>query len=529
MGLREYFSRMLSGNGSLAAKPEERSSLAKPSPELLSAITGGHSTSSGVTINEQTALRATAVWACVRRIVEGIASLPCVLYKRVGDSGREKAVDHQLYQLLKVQPNPEMTAFTFWELMSLFVVQAGNAYAEIDYGQGFRPLALWPLSPNKVNPRRLATTGTIVYDVFTEDGTIVTLQSWQVLHIPGMGWDGIVGFSPVHVFSESIGLALAAEEFGARFFGNGAKPGGVLEHPGELGDKAYKRLLEDFERRHRGLANAQRVAILEEGMKYHQIQMAPDDAQFLQTREFQVADIARIYNVPLHMIFAGDVSSKNNEQNALEFVVFCLRPWIIRFEQAINAKLIGPRERKQYFAEFKLDALLRGDFSARMAGYQIARQNGWMNLDEIRALENMNPLPNGLGQIHIAPMNYTPLELMTKLVEAHIKKVAQPAGKAIEEGQSADESLPGSPDAKRFLQIMKEDAADRLVKRGVTDLASKGKPERQRAYIESATRAVCLATGADNGTLCQQIQQALSSEATCNPVVIMAILDKEGK
>lgn len=528
MGVGAYFSRMLSSLVSPAVKPETRSTLAKPSPELLEALTSGHSTTSGISVNEQTALRATAVWACVRRIVEGIASLPCVIYKRVGGNGRERAVDYNLYHLLKVQPNPEMNAFTFWELMSLFVVQAGNAYAEIDYGQGFRPLALWPLSPNRVFPRRHDTTRDIVYDIYNDDGTVTTLLAYQVLHIPGMGWDGIVGFSPVRVFSESIGLALAAEEFGSRFFGNGAKPGGVLEHPGELGDKAYKRLTDDFERRHKGLANAHRIAILEEGMKYHQIQMSPDEAQFLQTREFQVADIARIYNVPLHMIFAGNGSSKNNEQNALEFVVFCLRPWIIRFEQAINTQLIGIRERKIYFAEFKLDALLRGDFAARMAGYQIARQNGWMNLDEIRALENMNPLPNGLGEIHIAPMNYTPLELMTKLVEAHIKKVAQPAGKAIEEGQSADESLPGAPDAKRFLQIMKEDIADRLHKRGVADLAAKGKPERQRAYIESATRALCLATGMESDSLNLEIQKALSCEATCQLVDIMSVLDKVG-
>ena len=209
-------------------------------------------------------------------------------------------------------------------------------------------------------------------------------------------FDGVLGVSPITYAREAMGLALATEEFGARFFGNGARPGGVLEHPGIVKDP--EKLRESWNKVYQGTRNSHKVAVLEEGMKYHEIGMSPEDSQFLQTRSFQLTEICRIFRVPPHMI--GDLSRStfsNIEHQSIDFVVHTIRPWLVRLEQAIAKSLLNDEERSIYYAKFNVDGLMRGDFNSRMSGYAIARQNGWMSANEIRALEDMNRISSDQG------------------------------------------------------------------------------------------------------------------------------------
>jgi HK97 family phage portal protein len=237
--------------------------------------------------------------------------------------------------------------------------------------------------------------GRLIYK-YLKDGQQIILTSEQVLHIPGLGFDGIKGYSPIHMAREAIGLALATEEFGARFFGNGARPGGILEHPGVVKDP--EKLRKSWEEVYKGIKNSHKIAVLEEGMKYHEIGIPPEDAQFLETRRFQLNEICRIFRVPPHLV--GDLTRatfSNIEHQSIEFVVHTIRPWLVRWEQAITKCLLREGERKIYFPKFTVDGLLRGDFKARMEGYAIGRQNGWLSANDIRELEDLNPIPEEQG------------------------------------------------------------------------------------------------------------------------------------
>jgi HK97 family phage portal protein len=230
---------------------------------------------------------------------------------------------------------------------------------------------------------------------FKEMGEFV-LKEDEVLHIPGLGFDGLVGYSPIAMAKNAVGMILACEEYGASFFANGANPGGVLEHPGVLKDPAKVR--ESWNSVYRGSNNAHKIAVLEEGMKYQQIGIPPEEAQFLETRKFQLNEIARLYRIPPHMIGDLDKSSFNNiEQQSLEFVKYTLDPWVIRWEQSLQKALLLPSEKGKYFIKLNVDGLLRGDYQSRMNGYAVGRQNGWFSANDIREMENMNPIPDEEG------------------------------------------------------------------------------------------------------------------------------------
>lgn len=416
------------------------SGLARPERWLLDAL-GARPTNSGVQVNEETALRSSAVFAAVRVLSESVASLPLIVYRRLG-RGKERASDHPLYTILHDRANEEMTAFTFREVMMQHLLLWGNAYAEIEYDNAGRVRGLWPLRPDKTWPEREERTKKLVYRVILPDGQGVTLPAERVLHIPAFAADGIVGRSPIRLAREAIGLALAAEEFGARFFGQGATLGGVLEHPGQLSEEALKRLRESFENMHQGLSRAHRIAILEEGMSYKQIGIPPEDAQFLETRKFQVTEIARIFRVPPHMI--GDLERatfSNIEHQSIEFVVHSLRPWLVRWEQAINWKLFTPSERQQFFAEFLVDGLLRGDIRSRYEAYAIGRQWGWLSANDVRELENLNPVEG--GDVYLSPMNMVP---------------ATQIGQSKEANEEQDEGT-ASDDEERRLRLEQEERA----------------------------------------------------------------------
>ena len=359
-------------------------------------IDTGHLSNSGVDVDEETALKISAVYACVKVISETIASLPLNLLKELTNGDSEKAKQHTLYSVLKDVPNSEMSSFTFREMLMTNLLLWGNAYALIKRNKLGEIIELYPLKSKNMIVERDAVTNHIKYIYTNNKGITKTYTPKQVLHIPAFTFDGVLGVSPITYAREAMGLALATEEFGARFFGNGARPGGVLEHPGTVKDPA--KLRDSWNKVYQGTANSHRVAVLEEGMKYHEIGMSPEDSQFLQTRSFQLTEICRIFRVPPHMI--GDLSRStfsNIEHQSIDFVVHTIRPWLVRWEQAIARSLLTEEERTIYYAKFNVDGLMRGDFNTRMSGYAIARQNGWMSANEIRALEDMNRIPPEQG------------------------------------------------------------------------------------------------------------------------------------
>lgn len=360
-------------------------------------------TTSGKPVNERTAMQTTAVYACVRILAEAIASLPLHVYEYQDDGGKKLVHDHPLYYLLHDEPNPEMTSFVFRETLMSHLLIWGNAYAQIIRDGAGRVLGLYPLLPDKMGVQR-DDRGNIYYvysrnsdenPMFKEYGNI-KLKAEDVLHIPGLGFDGLIGYSPIAMAKNAVGMTLACEEYGASFFANGANPGGVLEHPGVLKDPSKVR--ESWNSVYRGVNNAHKIAVLEEGMKYQQIGIPPEEAQFLETRKFQINEIARLYRIPPHMVGDLDKSSFSNiEQQSLEFVKYTLDPWVIRWEQSLQRSLLLPGEKGKYFIKLNVDGLLRGDYQSRMNGYAVGRQNGWFSANDIREMENMNPIPDEEG------------------------------------------------------------------------------------------------------------------------------------
>ncbi len=352
----------------------------------------------GKTVTERTAMQMTAVYSCVRILAEAVAGLPLNLYKYLPDGGKEKSYDHPLYRLLHDEPNPEMSSFVFRETLMTHLLLWGNAYAQIIRNGKGEVVALYPLMPNKMTVDR-DKDGRLYYSYNhsseespTMTGSTVILKPSDVLHIPGLGFDGLVGYSPIAMAKNAIGMAIACEEYGAKFFANGAAPGGVLEHPGTIKDP--QRVRESWQSTFGGSGNSNKIAVLEEGMKYTPIGISPEQAQFLETRKFQINEIARIFRVPPHMVGDLEKSSFSNiEQQSLEFVKYTLDPWVIRWEQSIMRTLLSADEKKQYFVKFNLEGLLRGDYASRMGGYATARQNGWMSANDIRELENLDRIP----------------------------------------------------------------------------------------------------------------------------------------
>lgn len=363
---------------------------------------GGWDTAAGVDVSEDLALTYTAVYACVRVLAESVASLPAVLYRRRSDGGKERAVNHPLYRIVHDQTNDEMTSFEFRETMQGHLALWGNAYAQIQRNGGGGVAGMWPLRPDWVRVKR-AENGRLAYEYMRPDAPVV-LDEEQVLHLRGLSSNGLVGMSPIQQARQAIALGLASEEFGARFFGNGARPGIVLEHPGKLGPEAYERLKGSWTERHQGVANSHKVAILEEGLKVQTIGIPPQDAQFLETRKFQVTEIARIFRIPPHMLADLERATFSNiEHQAIEFVVHSLRPWLVKWEQRLNWKLLTKAERESYYFEFLVDGLLRGDIKSRYDAYSVGRQNGWLSANDVRDFENMNPIDG--GDVYLVPLN----------------------------------------------------------------------------------------------------------------------------
>lgn len=372
-------------------------------------MVGIPSTNAGVSVTMDSALTMAAVFACIRILAEDVAKLPLHVYKRRRDGGKDRATDHPLYSILHDVPNDEMASFNWRESQQAWLGSWGNAYSSIRTNGRGEVVEIYPLRAEWMEPKR-TQSGELVYE-YRENGMgpAQTFPDFRILHIPGFGFDGIRGYSPIQLAKQSIGLGMAAEQYGARFFGNDARPGFVLSHPGKLGQEAYDRLKNELAKGG-GLVNAHKPKILEEGLEIKEIGIPPEDAQFLQTRKFQVEEIARWYRMPPHKIQDLERSTNNNiEHQSIEYVVDTLMPWLSRWEQILTLKLLTNRERKQgYFIAFLVDALLRGDVQSRFAAYAQGRQWGWLSADDVRERENMNPLPDGQGKIYMVPLNMIP-------------------------------------------------------------------------------------------------------------------------
>lgn len=381
--------------------------LAKPDKWLTDTLSV--SSKSGVAVSELTAMQCTTVLKCVRILSETVASLPLIVYETLQEGGKDRARKHHLFNVLHDLVNPLMTSFEWRETLMQHLTLWGNGYSEIQRNGAGRPIALWPLRPDKM--RVVGDSLKLRYFYTVPDGTEQEIASENILHIKGMSLNGYVGQSLIGYARESIGLSLATEEFGARFFSNDATPSGILEHPGKLSTEAHKNLKDSWNKDLQGLSNKFRMQILEEGLKYQTIGMPLEDAQFLENRKYQDLDIAGIFRIPAHMINNMDKASFSNiEHQGLEFVIHTIRPWLVRWEQAMKRDLFLERELETYFVEFLVDALLRGDIKSRFEAYKTAREWGIYNADEIREFENKNPLPDGQGKIYLVPMNHQDLK-----------------------------------------------------------------------------------------------------------------------
>lgn len=362
-------------------------------------------------------MQMTAVYSCVRILSEAVAGLPLHLYQYTDKGSKEKAVDNPLYFLLHDEPNTEMTSFVFRETLMTHLLLWGNAYSQIIRNGKGEAVGLYPLMPDRMTVGR-DEKGRLYYEYMVssddaktlKDGT-VRLSPYDVLHIPGLGFDGLVGYSPIAMAKNAIGLAIAAEEYGSKFYANGATPSGILEYPGTV--KEPDKVRESWNAGFGGSSNAHKIAVLEEGMKYTPISISPNEAQFLETRKFQINEIARIFRVPPHMVGDLEKSSFSNiEQQSLEFVKYTLEPWLVRWEQAMQRALIPQDDKSKYFIKFNVDGLLRGDYQSRMQGYATARQNGWMSANDIRELENLDRIPaEDGGDLYLINGNMMPLSM----------------------------------------------------------------------------------------------------------------------
>ncbi len=358
-------------------------------------------TASGVDVNESTALKFSPVWAAVRKISETIASLPLQVYKE-GSKGKKKDPKHPLYKILHSQPNPEMTRMQMWETLMSHLLLWGNCYCYIQQDLIGGVIALWPLDPSKMELKRPQANGQLVYQYrMTDNGEVVNFPPWEILHIAGLGFNGISGYSVISLAREGISTGMAYEQYAGRFFSNNATPSGFLEIPGNVDEQTKKTIRADWYTTHGGVSKSQLIGILGQGMKFNPMTVNHTDAQFLESRKFTVIEVCRWFNIAPHMIFDLERSTNNNiEQQSLESVIYTFRPWCVRIEQAIQNKLITEGG---VSVEHRLEGLLRGDTEARTTYYIAGRQWGWLSINDIRELENMELIDD--GDEYLQPLN----------------------------------------------------------------------------------------------------------------------------
>mgnify|MGYP001289321495 CR=1 FL=1 len=388
----------------------------------------GGKTRSGSRVSEFNAIQLEIVWCCIKILSEDIASLPLHLYKRLPNGGKEKATDHPYYSLLHDAPNPEMTAYSFREAYAQHILSWGNGYAEKTYGRGIVGRntieQLWPITPNRVTVKRNEKKEIIYQIAMTGGAPSITLSKKNIFHTPGLGYDGIIGYSPIAYFRETIGLGKTYKEYAGLYFGNGTHPSAVVTHPAQVKDKkAMREALSDV---YAGLGNSFKLMLLEDNMKYERVTIPNDEAQFLESQKLSNVDIGtRIYRLPPQMYGEYDKASTyaSAEQFTIDYVTKTLRAWLVRLEQSYNFSLLTPEERRVYFWEHNVEGLLRGDILSRYQAYVMGKRNGFLNADEVRELENLNPIPDGKGKEYIIEKNMLALSDLGKEFEGKEAKI----------------------------------------------------------------------------------------------------------
>ena len=370
---------------------------------MMSNITAGLP-SSGVYVTEITALNLLIVWTCTNILSQSMSVCPIQLHEKK----TKKIIDsHPLNKLLNLIPNPEMSSYQWRSVIMNNCGLWGNSFCEIERDGAGRPLRLWPIMPWRVYVRRIA--GEIMYQVILIAGGTVWLRPDQMLHIRGLSTDGLVGLSPIRAGCEAIGLGLAAQVSAGKAFSNDNPPMGTVTVPMKVSDGAAKRIRESVESGHKGLNNAHRIMLLEEGMTFTPNNMNPVDMQLLESRRFTREEIGGMYRIPMHKLGILEKATNNNiEQQALEFIQDCLTPWAKNIEQEIMIKLFTPAEQDTLILKHDMDEISRGDIKTRYSAYGSAKQWGILNTDEVRAKEYLPPLPAGAGQVYLNPMNMIP-------------------------------------------------------------------------------------------------------------------------
>lgn len=423
--------------------PAVRSGYANPQPWLVEALGGGKS-AAGVAVNQESALSYSAIWCGIRLMAETFGTLPWLLYRRLPDGGKERVSDTPLAMLLRESANPEMTSVLLRESLVQNYYLHGRCYAEIVRNKAGRPVELWPCHPSRVEHRR-DPSGTLYFWLKSDGGKGVPIEMADMWQMQLMSSDGVTGAGLLQRARDSIGLGLASEKFGGSYYGNGARPGGLLEHPGKLSPDARRNLREEWNAMHQGADRAGRIAVLAEGMKYEPISDNPQEAQFIETRKFQVSEVSRWLNIPPHMLMDLERATFSNiEWQGIQFVTYTLRSLLVKAEQESNRKLLTEAERRELFTEFLVEGLLRGDQKSRYDAYNVGRQNGWLSANDIRRLENMNPLPAEIGDVYLVQGAMIPVEL---------------AGKQ-QQSSTADQEMPEAPDNGTEVDDEEDDAED---------------------------------------------------------------------
>lgn len=377
-------------------------------PESFLRSVGGGPTLSGVHVTAQTALQIATVLSCVRLLSESISTLPLMVFERGENGDKRPAPEHPLSSVLHDIANVETTAQSARETLLAHVLLRGSAYAQIARDGAGEVRELWPIEPDAIQPFRRKPGAPLEFEVSQIGVAPAVLRADQVWRIPGLSWNGLTGLSPIGLARETFGIATGLEQGTAAALKNGSRLAGVVSHPAIMDDPEYKRFAASWNEAYSGITNAGKTAILEQGAKFEKVAMTFEDMQFLELKRFALAEIARIFRVPLHMLYDAAAQPRANmEQASLEFVVYSLRPWLVRFEQTILRDLLLPSERGRFFAEHNVAGLLRGDFAARMAGYASARQWGWLSVNDIRRLENQNGIGPD-GDVYLQPSNMAP-------------------------------------------------------------------------------------------------------------------------
>jgi HK97 family phage portal protein len=421
----------------------------------------------GVTVNEETALSATAVWAGVRIISETLAMLPLELYERKDERSKVQARQMSLWKVIHDEPNPEQTSFEFRDMQQGFLLLWGNCYAQKIYNGRGEVSELWPLVPWRVTPLR-TRSGSLAYEVELpgQAGQKTTLPADDILHIRGFTSTGLLGDNTVQKFRQAIGLSLAAEDFGGKFFSNGLNPSGVLKHPSKLGAEGRKNLRDSFTEANGGLSKAHRLMVLEEGLEWIKMSVDPEKAQALETRKFQVTEVSRILRLPPHLLYDLERSTNNNiEHQGQEFVTYSMQPWLTRWEQRLNRSLLLPSQRGKFFTQFEVKGLLRGDSVARAAFHQAMFNVGAYSPNDILNHEGEEPVPG--GDQRFVQLNLAPLEKVAEMVEAQLKAKAAPPPVEPDPKEPKPKAPEPKPDARAALAPVVRAEAERLIRRQV--------------------------------------------------------------